>query len=59
MAPSTPPLRRREGAQLDCCDVRGRTPLIYAAAFGSVSIAAWWRAALGDHVMRGVGNPGS
>ena len=33
---STP---RRRDSPLDCCDVRGRTPLIYAAAFGSVSIA--------------------
>ncbi|CAL1139795.1 unnamed protein product [Cladocopium goreaui] len=31
------PSRRRD-SPLDCCDVRGRTPLIYAAAFGSVSI---------------------
>eukprot|EP00434_Breviolum_minutum_P036015 symbB.v1.2.031897.t1/scaffold3751.1/size50939/6 len=33
----TSPSRRRE-SPLDCCDIRGRTPLIYAAAFGSVSI---------------------
>ncbi|CAK9055742.1 Kinesin-like protein KIN-14E (Kinesin-like calmodulin-binding protein) (Protein ZWICHEL) [Durusdinium trenchii] len=31
------PSRRRD-SPLDCCDVRGRTPLIYAAAFGSVNI---------------------
>ncbi|CAJ1392522.1 unnamed protein product [Effrenium voratum] len=40
-SPTSPasPARRRDN--LDCCDARGRTPLMYASAFGNLSIVEY------------------